>query len=156
MEGNLYQLMILDFKRMVRYIVGYVITMLVGLVVIITFIDDQKSHERGLPMETILIGFFVLTAIIFVIIQKKNRTAENVVLDEQGVHTNRFGSFNFTEIAAYQVFKKKRQEDLILILNDKRKISFGPVDFRKGRDEQIYDSFKEAISKRVPQKGQKI
>jgi hypothetical protein len=156
MESTNYQLRLSDFKKMVRYIVSYVIINLAAFVTMIFLLEEDVIGKRDIPLEVFLIGFFLFFTAGFIVVQKKNETVEDIVIDAQGVHTNRFGSLLFSEMTAFQVFKKKRREDIILVLRDNRKIAFGPVNFSKSADKEIYRQFKETVSTKVPKKGYKL
>ena len=152
MENTRFNLRINDFKKMVRFMVSYVIINLAAFIILIFLIEDGYLNKRTFPLEVVLIIFFVVFTGGFLLIQKRNTANEEVTADSMGVHTNRFGSIMFSDITAYQVFKKKRSEAIILILRDGRKMMFGPVHFRKSIDKKIYQEFKTFIAEKIPQK----
>jgi len=145
MTGGTYKLRIADFKKMVKLIIAFVLINLLGFGVLIGLIGSGKLDPDTFPLEVVLIGFFVVVAGAFFVLQKKNMADEDVMLDKRSIHTSRFGIVYMNEVKGYKVSRKKKREDLVLELNDGRKISFGPLVGRRSDNKKVYADFKEAV-----------
>jgi hypothetical protein len=150
MNSTNYRLRLGDFKKLIRYILFFF-----GLsipVFLISFYLHKNGYFNRSPIsfEIFLIGYFVISSLIFLLLILKNYSNEELSIDSSAIQTQRFGSIYFSDIVRHRFQRHKNSEDIILSMTNGMKIVIGPVNGSKKEDKLIYESFKEIILPQLP------
>lgn len=149
MTNTRYNLRIGDFKKLIRLVIFYMLGTFSALGIFFYLISVVKIDPEESRVTYFLVGYFILSGISFLVLLKKNYTTEEVGVDSQSLHTNRFGTIYFSDVRKHWIQRQKHSEDLVLTLLDGRRISFGPVKQTKDVDKAVYINFKSQILPKI-------